>query len=104
MKAHEGRCWADFTVVMGSMVLAAGSDSPVRTASSHSMYLEEANVGRHGITNVEEHHVSWHKFGDVDLAERAAAAGHPAVTDTRMKALHGPFRSVLIHEAEPDTE
>ncbi len=65
MKAHDGRSRAESPGPDASADFSTGSDSPVRTASSHSSgsCLEQAHVGRHDVADAERHDVAGHEAG-----------------------------------------
>ena len=106
MKAHDGRSTAESRLATARPTCAAGIDSPVSTASSHSscVDLEQAHVGGDDVADAQRDDVAGHEVAHVDAPLGAVAPDERLVADVGVQRGDGALGAVLVDEAEPDAE
>ena len=86
--------------------LSTGSDSPVRTDSSHSspVTFEQPQIGRDDVAQAELHDIARDEVGDVHCRRLPIADGDRFVVDLVVQRLGGFLGPVFVGETEPDRQ
>ena len=106
MNAHEGRSTAESRASVGSAVLAAGIDSPVSTASSHSSWLASISRTSAGTRSPTRSATTSPGTSSRTSTRRwcAVAPHQRLVADVGVQRGDRELGAVLVDEAEPDAQ